>query len=150
VGEATAQDLAMFFGDLKELMLADEETLQQVPDIGPVVATNLVTFFRQKHNLELIDKLLDFGVCWSKVSMPQDLPLQGKTFVLTGSLSALTREAAKSHLQHLGAKVTESVSAQTDYVVVGSDPGSKFKKAQELGVKILLEKEFLKLIDEND
>lgn len=148
VGEVTAQQLANHFQTLDALMHASEEQLQQVQDVGPTVSEHIYTFFRQKHNREVIDKLLKAGVHWPTIEKrsSKDLYLQGKTFVLTGSLESMTREQASDALQTLGAKVTNSVSAKTDYVVVGSEPGSKLQKAEKLGVKILDEKEFLKLL----
>lgn len=147
VGEATAQSLAEYFTDLKLLMDADEEELQNISDIGPVVALHIVTFFRQKHNDELISKLLAAGIAWPKVSKAKkNLPLSGMTFVLTGTLSNMTRDEAKEKLVELGAKISESVSANTSYVVAGADPGSKLQKAEKLKVKILDEKEFFNLL----
>lgn len=146
VGEATAQNLANHFKDINKLIVADEETLQKISDIGPVVAAHIAAFFRQKHNLELIKKLLASGINWPKVVINNKLPLQDKTFVLTGSLNSMSREDAKDKLKALGAKVSENVSARTDYVVVGSEPGSKLQRAMELKVKILNEDDFLALL----
>ena len=140
VGEATARSLALHFADLKAIEQADIETLQAVPDVGPVVAEHIYTFFRQPHNLEVLDELLDpeTGVCWPDIESPsaEQQPLAGKTFVLTGSLSR-PRSVIKEQLQALGAKVSGSVSGKTDYVVAGSDAGSKLAKAEKLGVDIL-------------
>ncbi len=138
VGEATAQALAKHFGDLDALIKADEETLQQIPDVGPVVADSIVKFFHQPHNRDVIHKLIKAGVHWPKVTRAktEELPLQGKTFVITGTLS-MKRDELKDRLQSLGAKVTGNVSKSTDYVVVGEDPGSKFEKATKLGIDIL-------------
>ena len=148
VGEATARQLANYFGTLQAVREASEEDLQGVPDIGPVVAQEFHTFFRQDHNRQVIDKLIDAGVRWADVPVkrPEELPLAGKTFVLTGSLDALTRNEAKDRLQALGAKVTGSVSKNTDYVVAGADPGSKYDKARELEVEILDERAFMRLL----
>lgn len=150
VGEATARNLAQYYGNLDAIMDASEEDLQNVPDIGPIVAANIAGFFRQKHNRELIQKLRLKGVNWPdfEVISPELLPLSGKTFVLTGTMDTLSREEAKAKLQALGAKVAGSVSKNTDYLVAGTDPGSKHSKAVELGVEILDEKAFLKLIAE--
>lgn len=147
VGEATAQNLALHFADLNKLMSASLEELQEVPDIGPVVAENIRAFFAQKHNRELIAKLIDAGINWPKPTATKAAPLAGKIFVLTGSLVGLTRDQAKDKLQALGAKVSESVSSKTSYVVVGAEPGSKLEKARELGVKIIDEAELLKIIN---
>jgi DNA ligase (NAD+) len=147
VGIATARSLVNYFGNLDDLMHADEQVLQNIPDIGPVVALHIATFFRQKHNLELIEKLCKLGMHWQEGKEKKQQLLAGKTFVLTGSLETMTREEAGERLQELGATVSSSVSAKSSYVIVGKDPGSKFTKAKELGIKILNEKEFLKLLD---
>lgn len=152
VGEATALALANHFHDLKSVMQANEETLQTVPDVGPVVAAHIYAFFRQPHNREVIDKLLKAGIHWptpKPVPSVESHPFSGKTFVLTGTLSELSREEAKEKLIQFGAKVSESVSKKTDYVVVGDAPGSKLAKAENLGVAILDEKQFLKLLNNN-
>ncbi len=151
VGETTAQTLASHFGSLEKIMHADEETLMAVPDIGPVVAESIIRFFRQKHNRKVIRKLQQAGIHWptEKAKPSGKLPLQGKTFVLTGTLSKMTRDEAKAALQALGAKVTGSVSKKTDYVVAGENPGSKADKAEALGVTILDEKDFQALLDEH-
>ncbi len=146
VGEATAQSLAQHFGDLDKIMHAEIGELEAIADIGPVVATQIVTFFRQKHNRELIENLLKSGIHWPKVEKAVNQPLADQTFVLTGSLESLSREEAKEKLHALGAKVTESVSKNTTYVVIGADPGSKLAKAEKLGVKIIDEKELLRIL----
>jgi DNA ligase (NAD+) len=148
VGETTALALAEHFGDLDPLMHADEESLQQISDIGPVVAKHIATFFKQKHNTELIKELIHCGICWERVKKAKagTQPLAGQTFVLTGTLESMSREEAKSKLQALGAKVSESVSKQTDCVVAGAEPGSKLTKAQKLGVKVVDEKSFLGML----
>lgn len=147
VGEVTAHTLADYFRTLDAIMAADEEELQKVPDIGPSVAHHIYTFFRQPHNVEVVRALLDAGVHWEEVVKAKaDRPLQGQTFVLTGTLSAMTRDEAKARLQALGGKITGSVSKNTRYVIAGADPGSKLAKAQELGVEVLDEAAFLRLI----
>lgn len=147
VGEATALQLANYFYRLEDVMQATEETLQQVSDIGPVVAANIVSFFHQAHNQEIINKLKQYGVHWSEQDTPQtNQPLIGNTFVITGTLTAMSRDAATHQLQSLGAKVSGSVSKKTSYVIVGAEPGSKYADAQKLGVPILLEPEFLEFI----
>jgi DNA ligase (NAD+) len=147
VGEATAQNLAQHYGDLKKLMSADEEHLQTVPDVGPIVAQHIEHFFRQAHNREVIHKLLDAGIQWPKVKVRDvaELPLAGKTVVLTGTLS-LPRDEVKAELQALGAKVTGSVSKKTDMVIAGEAAGSKLEKAQALGIEILDEAALRKLL----
>lgn len=147
VGEATALNLAMHFKSLEPIMNADEETLQSVPDIGPIVAAQIVAFFRQPYNQEIIQKLRDLGVHWQDIVTEENQPLTDQTFVLTGTLESLTRDEARERLQALGAKVTNSVSAKTSYVVAGVDPGSKLEKAEKLNVPILDEEAFLKLLD---
>ena len=138
VGEATANALAKHYGTLDQLMQADTEALQQVSDVGPIVAEHLVTFFKQPHNQEVIQALLDAGVEWEPVEMPDvdSLTLAGKTFVITGTLS-LPRDEIKQKLLNLGAKVTGSVSKKTDYLIAGEDAGSTRAKAEALGVVIL-------------
>jgi DNA ligase (NAD+) len=138
VGEATAQNLAQYFGELKPLMHADAEALQDVPDVGPVVAEHIAHFFHEKHNRQVIDKLLAAGIRWPKIEKVETaaLPLAGKTVVLTGTLS-LPRDEVKEKLQALGAKVAGSVSKKTDLVIAGEAAGSKLAKAQELGIEIM-------------
>lgn len=118
-----------------------------VPDVGPVVAQQIRAFFRQPHNREVIEKLVEAGVHWEE-GEPQSgpKPLEGKTFVLTGALDSMTRDEAKARLEALGAKVSSSVSRKTSYVVVGHDPGSKYDRARALGVPILDEAAFLALL----
>jgi len=147
VGEATARQIAEVFGDLERIMAADEERLQEVPDIGPGVAHSLSGFFAQEQNRVVIDKLLEAGVHFPAVEVEPAGRLTGKTFVLTGTLDGLTRSEAKQRLQAVGAKVTASVSKKTDYVVAGSDPGAKRDKAEKLGIPILDEAAFLNLVD---
>jgi len=153
VGEVTAKNLAGHFAGLEPLMAADEEALVEVPDIGPVVAESITRFFAQSHNREVIDGLIEAGVHWpdpQSQTAPgaDDLPLAGKTFVLTGSLEAFTRDEAKARIEQLGGKVTSSVSGKTDYVVAGADPGSKRDKAEALGVTLLDEAAFGDLIEQ--
>ena len=139
VGESTARDLARHFGTLDAVMQASPEQLLQVPDVGPVVALSIHTFFMQPHNREVVDQLREVGVCWPESAPAQaaPLPLAGKTFVLTGTLPTLSREAAQAMLEAAGAKVTGSVSKKTDYVVAGAEAGSKLTKARELGIAVI-------------
>lgn len=148
VGEVTAQILTNHFRTLNNIMAADEAALQQVPDVGPAVAHHIATFFQQAHNRAVIEKLLDAGVCWEEtVATPSRAQrLHGKVFVLTGTLESMSRDEAKGRLQDLGAKVTGSVSKKTDYVVAGSDPGSKLAKAEALGVEIIDEARLLAML----
>ncbi len=143
VGEATARQLAEYLGDLDRIMQAEEEALQDVPDIGPEVARSLAAFFGQERNRAVVKKLLDTGVNFPRLEVKPAGSLHGQTFVLTGTLASLTRPEAKQRLEALGAKVTSSVSKKTDYVVAGIDPGSKRDKAEKLGVPILSEAELL-------
>ncbi|QBQ55850.1 NAD-dependent DNA ligase LigA [Nitrosococcus wardiae] len=149
VGEATAQVLAEEFGSLEALESASEERLQEVTDIGPIVATHIAAFFRQLYNRQVIQRLREAGVCWSEKEgkRPISQPLSGKTFVLTGALESMTREQAKERLQVLGGKVTSSVSSNTDYLVVGANPGSKLTKAKDLHIALLDEGDFKHLLD---
>jgi len=147
VGEATAQALAAHFADLHALEHADEVALQEISDVGPVVADSIVKFFHQRHNRDVIQKLIKAGVHWPKLEKSQKTkPLTGKTFVITGTLS-IKRDELKDRLQSLGAKVAGNVSKSTDYVIVGEEPGSKFDKAKQLGVAILDESAAMKLIE---
>ena len=146
VGEATAKALANYFTTLDAVMHAGVDELEEVPDIGPVVAQHIHSFFSEKHNNDVIKHLLDAGISWPEIEKKKNVPLAGKTFVLTGTLEEMTRDEAKDHLELLGAKVSGSVSAKTDYVVAGADPGSKLEKANKLGINVLDEKAFLALI----
>ena len=148
VGETTAHSLAYSFGNLNDLMAADEERLQQIEDIGPVVAHSVYTFFRQQHNVDVLNKLMQSGLTWPAIEkrLVETLPLAGKTLVITGALASMSRDEAKARLQALGAKVSGSVSKKTDYVVAGVDPGSKYDKAVELGITVLDEAGLQKLI----
>jgi DNA ligase (NAD+) len=151
VGEATAQQLAQHFGNLDAIAQASEEQLQQVPDVGPIVGSRIHAFFREKHNLRVIDKLTDSGVHWEEwepVVVPTEGPLVGKTVVLTGTLRSMTRDEAKARIQALGGKVTGTVSKQTDIVVSGENAGSKLTKAQSLGIDVLDEAAFQKLLSD--
>ena len=140
VGEATAQSLAEHFRTLDELMASNEEGLMEVPDVGPVVAANIHAFFAEDHNQTAVQRLLDAGVRWPVPDAADvDDSLAGKTFVLTGTLTGMTRDEAKAKLVAKGAKVTGSVSKKTSFVVVGDNPGSKARKADQLGVEILTE-----------
>jgi len=160
VGETTARDLARHFGQLDRLMAAEAEGLQQVQDIGPVVAQSIAGFFSEKHNREVITQLRAYGVHWQESEESPEARLvfdsgtglrtadvRGKTFVLTGTLSNLTREDARERIESAGGKVTGSVSKKTDYVVAGADPGSKYEKAVELGIAILDEAGLLQLLE---
>ncbi len=148
VGEATAKDLALHFGSLDRLMVADEQRLQLVPDVGPIVAQSIVAFFGEKHNADVIDQLRAEKIHWAEHdgTSIRELPLSGKTFVLTGTLPSMSREQAKAALEALGAKVAGSVSKKTDYVVAGAEAGSKLDKARELNISILDEQGLLEIL----
>lgn len=161
VGETTAKELARYFGNLDRLMMADADGLQQVPDIGPVVAESIVDFFAERHNLEVIEQLRASGVRWEESTGVQQAQasvdqtgssevgkLGGKTFVLTGAMPNLSREDAKEKIESLGGKVVGSVSKKTHFVVAGADPGSKYDKAAELGIAILDEAGLLQLLQD--
>ena len=146
VGDATARSLANHFGNLSAIQSATQEALEDVADVGPIVAKHIVTFFSQTHNQEVINNLLTAGVHWPDVEVKAEQPLRGKIFVITGTLKGMKREEVKQRLLALGAKVSGSVSKKTDYVIVGSDPGSKAEKARKLEVAILDEAGFLSLL----
>ncbi|MEE2730465.1 MAG: NAD-dependent DNA ligase LigA [Pseudomonadota bacterium] len=151
VGEATALNLANYFGNLDALKQADADALQQVPDVGPIVADHVAAFFQQPHNLEIIDALIQAGVHWQEqATVDRDsLPLAGKTYVLTGTLNQMTRDDAKQYLQSLGAKVSGSVSKKSDGVIAGEKAGSKLAKAESLGVPVLDEDAFIALLHDH-
>jgi len=128
-------------------MAASVEQLQEVPDVGPVVAQSIAAFFHEAHNRKVVNELLAAGVRWkAPKSASRRSNLAGKTFVLTGTLPHLTREEAAERIQAAGGKVSGSVSSKTDYVVVGADPGSKYDKAKALDVPVLDEQAFLALL----
>jgi DNA ligase (NAD+) len=140
VGETTAKDLARHFGALDRLMDASTEQLLEAPDVGPVVAQSIRTFFEQPHNREVVEQLRAAGITWTEHDGEADTtpkPLAGKTFVLTGSLPTLEREDAKALIEAAGGKVSGSVSKKTHYVVAGEAAGSKLDKARELGVEVI-------------
>ncbi|MCY4328784.1 MAG: NAD-dependent DNA ligase LigA [Endozoicomonadaceae bacterium] len=155
VGETTAAALSHYFGDLTALTITDSETLENIDDIGPVVAKNIVSFFKQPHNREVVEQLIDCGIHWSEpVSKKssgvnqEKAPLENQTWVLTGTLESMTREEGKAYLVALGAKVTNTVSAKTTAVVVGKKAGSKLAKAQSLGIQVMDEITFTQLLKE--
>lgn len=146
VGDVTAKALSAHYGDLPPLMDASEEALLEVPDVGPVVAHHVAHFFKQQHNRDVIAQLIKAGVHWSPVEKVTAGALTGKTFVLTGTMQTMSRAEAKAAIESLGGKVSGSVSKKTTYVVVGEDAGSKLEKAKSLGVELLDEIAFKKLI----
>ena len=151
VGEATARALARHFGNLDGLMAASREALEEVPDVGPVVAEHIAAFFSEPHNREVISELRQLGVKWPEgegAAGPESDRLAGRTYVLTGTLESMTRDEAKDRLMALGAKVTGSVSKKTSAVIAGEKAGSKLTRAEELGVEILSEADLLALLEE--
>ncbi len=148
VGETTAANLAQYFRSFAAIKAANDEQLQQVPDVGVIVAKNIVNFFAQAHNLEVVEEL-EAIMSWPDIEVKSDdeLPLKDQTFVLTGTLSKMGRNEAKAALQALGAKVSGSVSAKTHYLVAGEKAGSKLVKAQDLGVSVLTEDEMITLLN---
>ena len=150
VGEATAEALANYFRHLDKIIAADIEELQQIEDVGPVVAANVVQFFNQVDNLEIVRDLVKQGVHWPKIDKPrasESLPLLGKTYVITGTLEGFSREQAAARLKLRGAKVSSSVSARTSAVIAGEKPGSKVNKAEALGVEVMDQAQFEILIN---
>jgi len=149
VGEATAEALANYFRNIDSIIAADVEELQQVEDVGPVVAANVVQFFSQAQNLEIVRDLINQGIHWPEIDSPRTsevLPLQGKTYVITGTLEGLSRDQAAAQLKVRGAKVSSSVSARTSAVIAGEKPGSKVDKAQALGVEVMDQRQFEALL----
>ena len=148
VGEATALALANDFASLATLIEADESRLELVPDVGPVVASRVSSFFRERHNRDVIDKLLSHGITWPALERiaRKVSPVTGKTIVITGTLSTISREDAKARLLELGAKVASAVSSRTDIVIVGDNPGGKRDKAVALGIEIWSEEQIKQLL----
>ena len=146
VGETTARNLALHF-QLDELKSATQEDLCGVRDIGPVVAENIVRFFRDERNLSIINEVLTAGVRWEDAKEQQVTHLQGKTFVITGTLASLSRNEAKERLVSRGAKVSGSVSGRTDYLIAGENPGSKLDKARSLDIEILDEAALMQILE---
>lgn len=145
VGEETSRDLANHFGSLDKLMKGNEEEINNIENIGPVVSKSIYEFFKDKTNINLINKLLENGVSIHHEKSKNN-KFEGQTFVLTGTLTSMSREEAKKKIIENGGKVSGSVSPKTTYVIAGDNPGSKYTDAQKFGVKILPESEFLKMI----
>jgi DNA ligase (NAD+) len=147
VGEATALALARHFGNVPALRGATEHEIQEVPDVGPVVAQRVAAYFGDAENAAIVDRMLSSGVTWpAPAAKPARKEFDGKVFVLTGTLESMTREAAQEAIIERGGKVSGSVSKKTDYVVAGAEAGSKLKKAAELEIEVIDERRFLKLL----
>lgn len=147
VGEATSQSLANHFGNLEKLQQANQESLEAVEDVGPIVAKHIVSFFNEAHNQRVIQSLIDSGVHWDDVEVKEsDHDCAGKTFVLTGGLSSMSRDEAREKLQMIGAKVTNSISKKTDYLVAGENAGSKLEKANVLNIPVLSEQQLIDIL----
>lgn len=146
VGQETARDLATNFGTLDKIMLASEQSMSEIENIGEAVSKSVYAFFRDKNNLNFLSKLIKNGVVIQKSDKKKTGKLTGLTFVLTGTLASMSRELAKEKIINLGGRVSGSVSKNTSYVVAGSEAGSKLEDARSLGVTVLNEESFLKLI----
>lgn len=153
VGAKVARTLAMKYQTMDALMEATQEELAQIPDIGPVIAESVVTYFGDPGNQDYIERLKELGLNMKMLGTAasnENHPFYGKTMVFTGTLPTLDRATAQTMAQEVGAKVTSSVSKKTDYVVAGADPGSKYTKAQSLGVTILDEAALRRLLENKD
>lgn len=150
VGETTARNLAMQFGNLDTLMSASVTALLQTPDVGDITANLIHEFFATEHNQQIIQRLLDSGITWEKMSSEPvgNQPLKGQSWVITGTLTSMGRDEAKAKLQALGAKVSGSISAKTTALLAGDNAGSKLAKAESLGVKVVSDDEFLARLGE--
>jgi DNA ligase (NAD+) len=146
VGETTARMLANQFQTLDALMSADLETLKKTPDVGDITAQWIFDFFHAEHNIEVIQALLDAGIHWAAPQAPTRQPLNGESWVVTGTLASMGRDEATQRLQALGARVSGSVSSKTKCVVAGEKAGSKLDKAEKLGVAVMNEDEFLQML----
>jgi len=146
IGEETSILLANKFGSVEKLINVNQEELEHIHDIGPKVAESIYNYFQDKKNIDYLEELFKLGIKVKKVELKKQT-LKDKVFVLTGSLENLTRDEAKKRLRDLGAKVSSAVSNQTDFLILGEKSGSKYDKAQKLGIKIINEKEFLKMLD---
>ena len=150
VGEATARALANHFVDLEMIMTASPESLEEVNDVGPVVASHIHRFFAKELNRQLVDRLIDAGIVWSGAEEPVALKalLKGQTWVVTGKLEAMSRDEAGAAIRRLGGQTAGSVSKKTDVLLAGPGAGSKLSKAESLGVKIIDENDFMRLVAE--
>ncbi|MBW2000320.1 MAG: NAD-dependent DNA ligase LigA, partial [Deltaproteobacteria bacterium] len=148
VGQHLAVVLARHFGSIENLAKQDMEDLEQVDEIGPIVAESIYSFFRNPVNLKVLEKLKRGGVVFpvEETQVEKEMPLSGMTFVLTGALDTLTRDEARRMIEAMGGRVSSSVSKKTDFVVVGRDPGSKYQRARSMGIKTVDEAEFRKMV----
>ena len=146
IGETTARALENYFHTIENIKKSSIDELESIPDIGPIAANNIKSFFAQENNLEIIENLISHGIRWSIKSAKKKLPFNGLSFVITGTLENLTREKSKEILISLGGKVSSSVSKNTDYLIYGNNPGSKYEKALDLDINRLDEKSFLRMI----
>ena len=146
IGETTARALENYFHTIENIKKSSIDELESIPDIGPIAANNIKSFFAQENNLEIIENLISHGIRWSIKSAKKKLPFNGLSFVITGTLENLTREKSKEILISLGGKVPTSVSKNTDYLIYGNNPGSKYEKALDLDINRLNEKSFLRMI----
>jgi len=153
IGQHIAKVLAKEFGSLEAIMSADRDRFQEVREIGPEISESLVSYFQESSNRRVIDHLRTLGFSIADTPSPQGRapsPFSGKSFVFTGGLARLTRDEAKALVERLGATVSSAVSKKTDYVVAGTDPGSKLDQAQKLGVTVLNEEAFLDLTEQQN
>jgi len=148
VGAATASSLAAEFQSLEAFRMADAQRLQEIDDVGPIIAEQIVSFLKESHNTRVIDELIRHGIRWTVIEKPRasNSRLSGKRVVLTGTIEGMSRTELTEKLEALGAKVTGSVSKKTDIVIAGENPGSKLEKAERLGVSILRSQEILTLV----
>jgi len=147
VGETTARMLANTFQTLEALKAADVEALKKTPDVGDITAEWIADFFFAPHNIEVLDRLIAAGIHWDAPTAPTRQPLNGESWVLTGTLEQMTRDQATQMLQALGARVSGSVSSKTKCVVAGEKAGSKLEKAAKLGIVVINETDFLSLME---
>lgn len=148
VGIQTASDISDYFSSLKNIEKANIEKLKQIPDIGPIAAKSIYDWFKNPYNQKLLKKLKDYGVTYEKIKKTQEL--DNKTFVITGTLSLMTREKAEEKIREKGGHVSSSISKSTNYLVKGENPGSKYEKAKKIGVKIINEQEFLNILGKKE
>ena len=146
IGDETAQILARHFGSVEKLANASREELLTIPAVGPKIADSIISFFRQKENLDIIARLRKAGVRLEETTSSEELPLAGQEFVITGRLEAFSRQEAEAQVKSRGGSTGSNVTRKTTYLVVGADPGSKLARAQTLGTRRLSEEEFLRLL----